>query len=78
MEQPPTIPKGLDEVLYYKLASKDYYNRLKSLVWIFVEIVGILLILGIIWINVEWVKIVVTAVAICLALILFLILAYIF
>lgn len=39
---------------------------------------GTLLVLGIIWINIEWVKVVVTTVAIILALILVFILLYIF
>lgn len=75
---PPEIPQGLDKVLYYKLSSRKYFNNLKSLTWIFIEIMATLLVLGIIWINVDWVKIVVTTVAIILALILIFILLYIF
>ena len=78
LEGPPEIPSGLDRVLYYRLASKKYFNNLKSLTWIFIEMVATLLVLGIIWINVEWVKIAVTAAAIGIAFILFLILIYIF
>lgn len=78
LDGPPEIPQGLDKILYYKLSSKKYFNNLKSLTWIFLEIMGTLLVLGIIWINIEWVKVVVTTVAIILALILVLILLYIF
>lgn len=75
---PPSIPKDLDKVLYYKLATKEYFNRLKSLTWIFLEIVGAILVLGVIWITVDWVKIIVSGIAIGTAIMLFLILAYIF
>jgi hypothetical protein len=75
---PPKIPKGIDEVLYYKLSSKKYFDTLKTLVWIFIQIMATLLILGIIWITIEWVKLVVTAIAIIMALILFLFLIFIF
>jgi len=78
LDGPPEIPQGLDKILYYKLSSKKYFNNLKSLTWIFLEIMGTLLVLGIIWINIEWVKVVVTTVAIILALILVFILLYIF
>ena len=78
LQGPPELPLGIDEVLYYKLSTKKYFNNLKSLVWIFIEIMTTLLILGIIWINVEWVKIVVTSIAISLALILLIILFYVF
>jgi len=78
LQGPPELPFGLDKVLYYKLATKKYFNNLKSLVWIFIEVMATLLVLGIIWINIEWVKIVVTAIAISLALVLFIILAYVF
>lgn len=77
-EGPPSIPKDLDKVLYYKLATKEYFNRLKSLTWIFLEIVGAVLVLGVIWITVDWVKIIVSGIAIATALLLLLILAYIF
>lgn len=78
LEGPPKIPKGLDDILYYKLASKQYFNHLKSLVWIFIQIMATLLVLGIIWITIEWVKILVTAIAVSMALILILIIIYIF
>ena len=78
LKGPPSIPKDLDKVLYYKLATKEYFNRLKSLTWIFLEIVGAILILGVIWITVDWVKIIVSGIAIGTAIMLFLILAYIF
>lgn len=75
---PPEIPQNLDKLVYYKLATREYFNRLKSLTWIFLEIMATVLILGIIWITVDWVKIIVSAIAISMTLILFLILAYIF
>lgn len=77
-EGPPSVPKGLDDIVYYKLLSKRYFNNLKSLTWIFIEIMTALLVLGIIWITVDWVKIVVTSIAIAMALVLILILMYIF
>lgn len=75
---PPKIPKDIDEVLHYKLSSKKYFDTLKTLVWIFIQIMATLLVLGIIWITIEWVKIVVTTIAITMALILFLFLIFIF
>jgi len=75
---PPDIPQGLDKVLYYKLSSKKYFNNLKSLTWIFIQIMATLLTIGIIWITIEWVKVVVTTIAIILAAILIFILLYIF
>jgi len=78
IQGPPKIPKDLDKVLYYKLATKKYFNDLKSLVWIFIQIMGTLLVLGIIWITIEWVKIIVTIIAILMSLILLFILIYIF
>jgi hypothetical protein len=78
LEGPPKIPQGLDKILYYKLSSKKYFNNLKALTWIFIQIISSLLVLGIIWINIEWVKIVITTLAISLALILIFILFYIF
>lgn len=75
---PPNIPQGLDKVLYYKLSSKKYFNNLKSLTWIFIQIMATLLTIGIIWITIEWVKVVVTTIAIILAAILIFILLYIF
>lgn len=78
LKGPPQIPQGLSEVIYYKLANKEYFNRLKSLTWIFVQIIASLLVLGIIWINIEWVKIIVTTIAISMALFLCIILIYVF
>jgi hypothetical protein len=78
LEGPPSIPKGLDDLLYYKLATKKYFNNLKALIWIFIQIMSTLLVLGIIWITIDWVKIIVTAIAISISLILIFILIYIF
>ena len=75
LEGPPEIPQNL---ISYKLLSKQYYERLKSIVWIFVQIVATLLVLGVIWITVEWVKILVSAIAIALSLLLIIVLFYIF
>jgi len=76
--RPPEIPKGLDNVLLYKLQSQKYFKELKSFIWIFIEIIATLLVLGIIWINIEWVKIVVSSIAIAIALLLLLVIIYIF
>lgn len=75
---PPNIPKDIDEILFYKLSTKKYFNELKSLVWVFIQLMATLLVLGIIWITIEWVKIIVTAIAISMAIILIIILIYIF
>ena len=77
LKGPPDIPGNLDDVLYYKLASKKYYETVKTLVWIFIQIMATLLVLGIIWITIEWVKITVSIIAIIMALILFLFLIFI-
>jgi hypothetical protein len=71
---PPEIPENITGLLLYKLQFKDYMSRLKSTIWLFIEAIAVLLVLGIIWINVEWVKIVITAIAIASAIILFMIL----
>lgn len=78
LEGPPEVPNHLDDIVYYKLQSKQYYERLKSIVWIFVQIVATLLVLGVIWITVDWVKILVSAIAIALSLLLIIVLFYIF
>ena len=71
---PPTIPAIASGALLYQLRAKQYNNRVKNIAWIFIEIVATLLVLGIIWINVDWVKLLVSAIAIALALVLFIIL----
>ena len=76
-DQPPKIPNSIEEITLFKLKSKQYYEKLKTFVWIFLEISATILILGIIWINIEWVKIVVSIIAIAISLFLFLLLFYI-
>ena len=74
--QPPQIPSGLSEVVKYKLEAKAYKTRITTVTSIFLEIIATLLVLGIIWINVSWVKAAVTAIAILMSLILFGLLSY--
>ncbi len=76
-QEPPRIPSGLSEVVKYKLEAKAYKTRIRSVTWIFIEVIATLLVLGIIWINVDWVKIVVTVIAILMAIILFIALSYV-
>jgi len=75
---PPRIPSGLSELATYKLETNAYYKKIKNVTFIFIEIIATLLVLGIIWINIDWVKIVVTVIAISLALILLYVLNRIF
>ena len=76
-QEPPRIPEGLADVVRYKLEFKEYKTRIKTVTWIFIEVVATLLVLGIIWINVDWVRIVVTIIAILMALILLIALSYV-
>lgn len=76
-QEPPTIPSGLTDVAKYKLQFKEYRTRIRSVTWIFIEIIATLLVLGIIWINVDWVKFAVTGIAILMAIILFVALYYV-
>lgn len=72
----PSIPSGLSALVKYKLDLNAYKTRIKSTTWIFIEIIGTLLILGIIWINVDWVRVVVTVIAVLIVLILLIALTY--
>lgn len=67
---PPSIPSGLSDLARYKLEINDYKLRLRSVTWIFLEVIGTILVLGLLWINVDWVKIGVTIVALLIILIL--------
>ena len=73
---PPKIPTGLSKVVRYKLEAKAYKTRITTVTSIFLELIATLLVLGIIWINVDWVKSAVTAIAILLAIILYSLLSY--
>lgn len=75
---PPPIPQNITGILKYEIQSNAYYKRLKNVTWLFLEIIASILILGIIWINVDWVRITVTVIAIAIAVILLLILNRIF
>lgn len=77
-EGPPSIPSNIKETLKFELETNAYYKRLKNVIWIFLQLIIVLLTLGIIWITIDWVKIVVTAIAIAISLILIFLLSYIF
>ena len=76
-QEPPQIPEGLTDVMRYKFQFNEYKTRIRSVTWIFIQLIATLLVLGIIWINVEWVKLAVTGIAILLAIILFIALYYV-
>lgn len=67
---PPAIPGNVTGLAKYKLQISSYYKRLKNLSFLFIELIGVLLLLGLIFINVDWVKATVTIIAILLALVL--------
>ena len=70
---PPPIPKELTDILKYEIQLSSYYKRLKNLIWASLEIVGVLLLLGLIWLQNSFVKIAVTVTAIAISLVLFII-----
>ena len=76
-QSPPSIPSGLSDVMRYEFQMTRYKQRIKTTTWIFIELIGTLLILGIIWINVDWIKAFVTVMAILIALILLIALSYV-
>jgi len=76
-QSPPSIPSELSGIDRYKFELKEYKTRTKAILYIFLEIIGTLLLLGLIWINVDWVKIAVTIISILFALLLLIALAYI-
>lgn len=65
---PPTIPSSLTDTVKYKLESRQWFNRLKSLIWIMLEIISALFVIGLLWITVDWIRLSVTIIAIILAL----------
>ena len=73
----PTIPSGLTDVMKYKFKMNEYKTKIKATTWIFIQIIGTILLLGVIWINVDWVRVVVTVLAILIVLILFVALTYV-
>jgi len=75
-KEPPQIPEGLTDLMRYKFEMNQYKLRIKSTTWIFLELIGTLLVLGVIWINVDWVKAVVTTIAIFIVLILLIVLSH--
>jgi len=76
-QPPPQIPFGLPDLIRYELELRDYKLRTRSVLYIFLQVIGSLLLLGVIWINVEWIRLGVTIVAILMALILLNALSYI-
>ena len=74
---PPAIPDEIRGALRYEALSNAYYKRLKNVVFIVLEVIAASLVLGIIWINVDWVKIIVTVIAITISLVLLILLNYI-
>lgn len=75
---PPAIPKNMSGVLDYKLQLKDYKLRVKAFSWISGELLAIILALGLIWINVEWVRVTATVLSILIALIILVMLGRVF
>ncbi len=76
-QPPPQIPSGLPALIRYELELRDYKLRTRSVLYIFLQVIGSLLLIGVIWINVEWIRLGVTIVAILMALILLIALGYI-
>lgn len=74
---PPPIPNQLDPIIKYKIETRRYFNTIKAIVWIFIQIIATMLVLGLIWITVRWVKYVITALALFMTLILIIVLSYI-
>ena len=75
-QEPPRIPESVTGVLRYKLEAKAYNQKIRTITWIFLELLGVLLVLGIIWINVDWVKAFVTVIAILIVIVLLVVLSY--
>lgn len=73
-QNPPRIPAEASGVVLYKLLAKEYNNRMKQVGWLFIQLVATLLVIGILWITIDWVKITVTVIALALSFILILIL----
>ncbi len=76
-QSPPSIPEGITEVLRYKLEAKSYKDRTRAILYIFLEIIGALFVIGLLWINIDWIRLGVTIVVILTSLILLLALTYI-
>lgn len=76
-QTPPEIPSGLSDVLQYQLEAKAYKNRTRAVLYIFLEVIGALFVIGLLWITVDWIRLGVTIVAIIMALILLIALMYI-
>ena len=74
--EPPKIPSGLTEIVRYKLEAKAYKTRITSITSIFLELIATILVLGVIWINVDWVRAAVTGISILLFIILYSLLSY--
>lgn len=74
--EPPKIPTGLSEIVRYKLEAKAYKTKVTAITSIFLELIATILVLGIIWINVDWVRAAVTGIAILLFIILYSLLSY--
>ena len=67
---PPLIPSDIKGALRFELETNSYYKRLKNLSLFSLEIIGSLLLIGLLWITVDWVKIIVTSFAIGISLLL--------
>ena len=74
---PPQIPSGLSDVVKYKLEMNEYKLRTRTVLYIFLEVIGALFFIGLIWITVDWIRLGVTIVAILMSLILLLALSYV-
>ena len=72
----PQIPSGLSDVMKYRFEMNQYKQKIKGTTWIFIQILASILILGIIWINVLWVRAAVTFIALLIVFILLIALTY--
>ncbi len=70
LDGPPLIPSSIKGALRFELETNSYYKRLKNSSLISLEVMATLLVIGILWITVKWVKIIVTALAITISIIL--------
>lgn len=75
-KDPPPIPTtlGLDDITIYKIIAKEYNNRISLIGTIFFQLLASLLIVGLLWITVDWVRWAVTTISILLGIILIMIL----
>jgi len=74
---PPKVPENITGALKFQLDLKSYKQRTRSVLYIFLEIIGALFVVGLLWIGTEWIRLGVTIVAILMALMLLISLMYV-